>query len=149
VEPHRARELWRVFEPVHAVTYFAPECTEAMRSLGLKGFWMGYFASRAAPLGAVGPGPVAASFFNFKPTMVARALPDAWSFASPAAVIEARRGAAASALRRLRPQIDADAAALVDILGRLVATARERAGSSSRPIGISPNPMTPSNSSGS
>jgi hypothetical protein len=89
---------------VHAVTYFAPECPEAMRALGLKGFWMGYFASRAAPLGAVGPGPVAAAFFNFTPTMVARALPDAWSLASPRTVIESRRAAVASALRRLRPR---------------------------------------------
>ena len=34
----------------------------AMSDLGLKGFWMGYFAGRAAPFGAVGPGLVEATF---------------------------------------------------------------------------------------
>src|SRR5271170_5044583 len=98
MESSAARELWKVFEPVHAVTYFAPECVESNRALGLKGFWMGYFASRAAPLGPVGPGPVAAAFFGFQPSMVARALPDAWGFATPDAVLAARRSSAAAAL---------------------------------------------------
>ena len=44
---------------------------------GLRGFWMGYFAARAAPIGPVGPAPVAATFFNFHPAMVRRSLPDA------------------------------------------------------------------------
>ena len=45
---------------------------------------MGYFAGRAAPLGAVGPGDGRPRiFFNFHPAMVRRALPDAWSFADP------------------------------------------------------------------
>jgi hypothetical protein len=49
---HRARRLWRALEPLHAVTYFAPEPVEACTALGTRGFWMSYFAQRAAPLGA-------------------------------------------------------------------------------------------------
>ena len=47
-----ARHLWTVAEPLHALTYFAPESHEAFEAAGLHGFWRGYFAGRAAPLGA-------------------------------------------------------------------------------------------------
>jgi len=123
MEPRRARDLWHLFEPVHAVTYFAPESTDAFREVGLKGFWMGYFAARSCPLGAVGPGPVTAAFFNFHPAMVARAIPDAWTFAAPEIVGRARGESAARVLRRLCPGVDADAEALVGLLGPLVAGA--------------------------
>lgn len=83
--------MWQVLEPVHAVTYFSAECAEGYRTLGLKGFWMGYFASRSAPFGEASPELVNATFFNFRPSMVERALPDAWALASPAAVLDARR----------------------------------------------------------
>jgi hypothetical protein len=43
-----ARTAWRVLEPYHAMIYFAPEAREAYASAELKGYWMGYFASRAA-----------------------------------------------------------------------------------------------------
>jgi hypothetical protein len=48
--------MWVVVESVHAVTYFAPSCRQVLRDAGLRGFWAGYFAARAAPLGAVGAG---------------------------------------------------------------------------------------------
>jgi hypothetical protein len=82
--------MWRLFDTVHAVTYFAPEADEEFRACGLKGFWMGYFAGRSAAMGAVEPAVVTATFYNFAPKMAARALPDAWGFASPAQVLEAR-----------------------------------------------------------
>ena len=44
----RARRLWALVEAYHAVVYFAPEKVAAYREAGLKGGWMGYFASRAA-----------------------------------------------------------------------------------------------------
>lgn len=50
------RELWQRVETIHAVTYFAPESHAAAKAAGLKGFWMGYFGFRAAPLGAVSAG---------------------------------------------------------------------------------------------
>jgi hypothetical protein len=82
--------MWRLFEPVHAVTYFAEESVEEYKKSGLKGFWMGYFAGRSAAMGAVEPAVVTATFYNFAPWMAARALPDAWGFASPAEVLDAR-----------------------------------------------------------
>jgi hypothetical protein len=99
--PRTARAMWRLFEPVHAVTYFAEESGEEYGAVGLKGFWMGYFAGRAAAMGPVGPAVVDATFFSFNPDRVARALPDAWGFATPAHVLEARLAGVDRALRRI------------------------------------------------
>ena len=112
-----ARRLWPAFETYHAHVYFVPEAAEAYRGLGLKGGWMGYFASRSAALGPASPGLVTAVFFNFHPAMVARALPDAWALASPDDVLAARLRSADVALRRLIPDhvgspAEAEAAAL-------------------------------------
>ena len=96
-----ARSVWQFGEPVHAVIYYAPERRAATDELGLKGGWMSYFGCRAAPLGAVEAPVVAALFFNFKPAMVARAIPDAWHYASPGALLDARIGAMDGALRRV------------------------------------------------
>src|SRR5439155_23094545 len=96
-----ARRLWRLLEPYHAATYFAPEARQAFKDAGLRGFWMGYFAGRAAPMGTVGPGVVTATFFGFEPSMVAKALPDAWGFANVDTVLEARLAGVDGALRRL------------------------------------------------
>lgn len=99
--PAVARAMWTLFEPIHAVTYFAPEAREAFEQAGLRGFWRGYFAGRAAPLGAIDTAPVVASFFMFAPPMVARAVPDVWSRADPQRVLAARSAGATAALRRL------------------------------------------------
>jgi hypothetical protein len=93
--------MWRLVEPIHAVTYFAPEALDAFARAGYRGFWMGYFAGRLAPLGPVGPQVGTAVCFGFAPSRVARALPDAWSFAPPADALEARLGGATAALRRV------------------------------------------------
>ena len=95
-----SRRLWKAAETVHAVTYFSEESIAAARELGYRGFWMGYFAFRAAPLGPVGPAAVEALFNNFHADRVARALPDAWEIAPPSVAIDRRRSAAAEALRR-------------------------------------------------
>lgn len=97
----RARAVWQYGEPVHAITYFAPETRAATDALGLKGGWMSYFGCRAAPLGAVTAPVVAALFYNFHPRMVARAIPDAWTYAAPAALLDARLTAIDGAVRRL------------------------------------------------
>jgi hypothetical protein len=96
-----ADRFWRVLEPIHGVTYFMPEALEEATSVGLKGFWMTYFAFRAAPLGPVPASVVQATFFNFHRTRVERAIPDAWALASVEAVLAARRLAAGRSLRRL------------------------------------------------
>ncbi len=91
---------------VNAVAYFSPECRQGATDLGLRGFWMGYFASRAAPMGPVPAGVVEATFYNFHPAMVRRAIPDAWLIATPDAVLSTRSDSAAAALRRLAPDAD-------------------------------------------
>jgi helix-turn-helix protein len=99
-EPRLARRFFDRFEPVHAVTYFSPESRAAFDGLGYRGFWMGYFAGRSAPLGIVPTAVVTALFYNFAPSRVASALPDAWEIASPAAALRAREDSAVAALRR-------------------------------------------------
>ena len=66
-EPRLARRFFDRFEPVHAVTYFSPESRAAFDGLGFRGFWMGYFAGRSAPLGVVPTEVVTALFYNFAP----------------------------------------------------------------------------------
>lgn len=106
---HLSRRMWRVTEPYHALGYFAPETRAAYDAAGLKGYWMGYFASRAAAMGPVPPEMVVATFYNFHPRMVKRAIPDAWSFASPAVILQARRDGVDAALRRLLGElVDSD-----------------------------------------
>ena len=95
------RRLGVLVESVHAVVYFAPEPQAAYADLGLRGYWRGYFASRAAPLGAAGPQLVTALFGGFAPSMVARALPEVWSVTTPEQVRDARLSGATAALRGL------------------------------------------------
>jgi len=94
-----ARRLWAAIEPIHSLVYFAPGPLEAARKTGLRGFWMGYFASRVAPLGALPAPAVEAMTYGFAPGMVSRAIPDAWRFAAPQAVLDARLDSATAALR--------------------------------------------------
>jgi hypothetical protein len=108
-----ARQMWALIEPVHDVTYFTAAGRAAFEGLGLRGFWRGYFAGRAAPIGPVGPGPVIASFFVFAPAMVSRAIPAIWDIASPDAVLGARQDGAAAGLRELIDLEPASTAAAV------------------------------------
>ncbi|MDQ3756241.1 MAG: hypothetical protein M3394_00080 [Actinomycetota bacterium] len=96
-----ARAIWQYGEPVHAVIHFAPERRAATDALGLKGGWMSYFGCRTAPLGAVTAPVATALLYVFHPQMVARAIPDAWSYASPAALLDARLSAVDSVMRRV------------------------------------------------
>ena len=96
-----ARKAKNALEAAHAMIYFCPEAAERFADLGLEKGRMSYFAGRAAPMGAVGPGVVAATFYNFNPEAVAAEIPRAWSIASPADVIAARFDAAGAALRRM------------------------------------------------
>ena len=67
-----ARRAWTCFEPIHALVYFAAEARETFEAAGLRGGWMGYFASRSAPMGPVTADVVVAVFHNFQPAMVGR-----------------------------------------------------------------------------
>jgi hypothetical protein len=96
-----SRSMWELYEPVHDVVYFTPEVRQAAADAGMRGFWMGYFAMRAAPLGPVGHAVVTSCFYFFSPERAARALPDAWRYADPHEVLAARCWAVDSAMRRL------------------------------------------------
>jgi helix-turn-helix protein len=61
---------------------------------------MGYFAARSAPLGKVPAEVVTAVFYNFAAARVAKALPAAWEYASPAQALRAREKSAVAVLRR-------------------------------------------------
>jgi len=140
---HPARRLWQVLETIHAVVYFDETCLTAAADAGLKGFWMGYFAFRAAPMGAVGPDVVEAVFAGFHPDRVARALPDAWSYASPETCLDARREAAGTALRSAGVDAGAlaDAAAVLEpALPRLVAAGRPL-GAANRALPLPDDPV--------
>jgi hypothetical protein len=132
VNPSTARRLWKLLEPYHAVVYFAPEVNDLYAAAGTKGYWMGYFASRSAAMGPVGPGVVTATFFNFAPGMVRRAIPDAWAFSSPDAMLAARLEVADRALRRLLgDMVDDDA---VGEAADLALTAAEAGDPAGRPL---------------
>lgn len=95
------RRAYRTLEPLHSMIYFCAEAEPAFTAAGLEGGAMPYFASRAAPMGAVGPEVVAATFYNFNPRLVEQVIPAAWSLAEPAEINRVRFEVAAAALRRL------------------------------------------------
>jgi hypothetical protein len=81
---------------------------------------MGYFASRAAPLGAVSSDVVEATFYNFAPEMVSRAIPEAWRICEPRSILGSRRRSAAKALRRLVPGIEIWAGGVASTLSQCI-----------------------------
>lgn len=128
--PVTARRLFDRLEPVHAVTYFTPESVRAFEEAGYRGFWMAYFAGRAAPLGPVPADVVTAVFYNFSAEHVARALPSAWDFAPPADALAARQTSAVAALQRCG--IDGDGS--VETAAALLAKAARSADLAGRPL---------------
>ena len=95
-----ARKMWRTLEPYHGMIYFTPRADDAYAALGVTGR-AGYFASRVAPLGAVTPAVVVATFYNFEPGLVRAAMRDVWTTTSPEALVAARFDAADRALADL------------------------------------------------
>ncbi|WP_163685431.1 SCO6745 family protein [Mycolicibacterium gadium] len=122
-DPTLARRFFDRLEPVHAVTYFAPEARNALDGLGYRGFWMGYFAARSAPFGVVPAEMVTATFYNFAPQRVAKALPAAWDIAPPADALRAREQSAVDALRRYGVGTDDDLATVADLAAKAARTA--------------------------
>ena len=96
-----ARRMWALLEPVHVITYFAPEARDAFERAGLRGFWRGYFAGRAAPVGLTGAAPIVAAFFSFAPTMVGRAIPSVWDLITPRDALAVRQAGAVATLHNL------------------------------------------------
>lgn len=136
-----ARQMWIRFETYHAVTYFTPESRAAVDALGVKGGWMGYFAMRAAPLGAVPPEVITSAFYNFHSSLVRRAIPAAWHLAEPRAYLAARLAGADNALRRLLGE-DTLASPEVAEAAELAVRAAAAAPTAGRPLAVA-NSLVP------
>jgi hypothetical protein len=100
VDAFSAGRLTRTLDSLHSVSYFVPEANEKFRVLGMQGRTP-YFAARSAPMGAVGAGVVAATFYNFSPELIAASIPAAWEMASPQTVTEMRYAIVEEALPRV------------------------------------------------
>lgn len=124
-----AHKTWRTLEPLHGMIYFIPEAAEEYAELGITGR-DGYFASRAAPMGAVSAEVVMATFFNFNPELVSHAFPKVWGSTSPDDLIAARFRAVDRAYRRLL----GDDVVTSPEMGRAATLARRAAEVASRSI---------------
>ncbi len=102
---------------VHRLVYFVPEAAEEYAAVGVTGP-AGYFASRAAPMGAVPAEVVLATFYNFSPRAVMSAMPGVWDSTAPEALQAARFRVVQRALERVGLQMSAEqiaeARALID-----------------------------------
>ena len=99
-----ARAMFQVYEPIVLTGYEAPELQTICKQLGLSEHRMSYYAVRSAALGRVAAEVVSATFYHHPVEMVSRAIPLAWSIASPEEIVVARFEAVGQALRRLLPQ---------------------------------------------
>ncbi len=100
VAPGTARRTFRSAEPIHGMIYFTPHGADAYAQVGITHHRMAYFASRSAAMGPVPAETVIATFFNFSPALIRRAIPAAWQIAAPARVLAARLEAADRSLRQ-------------------------------------------------
>ncbi len=124
MDPVIARKTWRTLEPIHGAIYFASEARDEYRAIGLDDRMTGYFASRAAPMGAVSAEVVIATFYNFDHDLVRRSIDGVWDRVAPAEVLAARLRGADRIIRRHAGQL-VDTAEVVEAadLARLAALA--------------------------
>ena len=112
--PHPQAKVHRMFElvePIATVT-FSEVPNEAFLALGMRNYWDGYFAGRAAPLGLAPAGVVHAVFYNFADGEVARHIPWVWGKITPEQAIAVRERGSAAALRQMIGEL-ADSPGLV------------------------------------
>ena len=113
---HQKAKVHRMFEFVEpiATLAFSSVTDEAFLALGMRDYWDGYFAGRAAPLGLAPAEVVHAVFYNFAGGEVARHIPWVWSVTSPEQAIAVRERSSAAALRQKIGQL-ADSPGLVRV----------------------------------
>ncbi|WP_406334813.1 SCO6745 family protein [Streptomyces sp. NBC_00203] len=132
--PERAgRRCHNVLNPLHSTHYFSPDLGRELAAVGIEDSRAAYFAVRAAAMGAVGPGTVTATFYNFRHELVATHLPEVWRTASPEAVLAARARAVDATLRRLLGE-DVIASKEVAEAAELALRAAEACGRTARPL---------------
>jgi hypothetical protein len=125
-----ARRAHHVLEPLHTLVYFVPETAECYGALGVTGGMRPYFASRSAPLGAAPAEVVVATFYNFAPKQVAKAIPSVWETTTPEQMLAARLEVVDRSMRRMlgddvaspalaeAAALARDAAEAADVVGR-------------------------------
>src|ERR1700733_14051807 len=101
MDPVIARKLARTANPYPSVVFLAPEAAAAYEAAGLPPGRAGYFAGRAAPMGAVSAEVVIATFYSFQPELIRSCIPTAWSAASPEVILRHRLRSVDAALRRV------------------------------------------------
>ncbi len=114
--PHPLSKIHRMFElvePIATVT-FSEVPNEAFLAVGMRNYWDGYFAGRAAPLGMAPAEVVHAVFYNFADGEVSRHIPWVWGKITPQEAIAVRERGSAAALRQLIGQL-ADSPGLVRV----------------------------------
>jgi Helix-turn-helix family len=101
--PHplaKIRRMFELVEPIATVTY-SEVPNAAFLAVGMRNYWDGYFAGRAAPLGLAPAEVVHAVFYNFADGEVARHIPWVWGKITPAEAIAVRERGSAAALRQM------------------------------------------------
>ena len=114
--PHPRAKIHHMFElvePIGTITFSAVP-NEEFLALGMRNYWDGYFAGRAAPLGLAPAEVVHAVFYNFADGEVARHIPWVWGKTTPQEAITVRERGSAAALRQLLGKL-ADSPALVRV----------------------------------
>ena len=114
--PHpqpKVRRMFELVEPIATIT-FSEVPNEAFLALGMRNYWDGYFAGRAAPLGLAPAEVVHAGFYNFVDGEVARHIPWVWGKTTPVEAIAVRERSSATALRQKIGEL-ADSPALVQV----------------------------------
>ncbi|GAB3479065.1 SCO6745 family protein [Nocardiopsis coralliicola] len=131
-----ARAAWAALEPVHAQAYFTPEGQQVYAAAGLDNPLAAYVAPRAAPMGAVGAGPVAAAFYNFNPAAIGSVVPRVWEKVSPDEALAARWKAVDAGLRAHLGDAMADSAEIAEAaqLARRAAEGLSRESAAGRPL---------------
>ncbi|MEG8279037.1 SCO6745 family protein [Streptomyces sp. AHA2] len=133
LEPRAGRRCHNMLNSLHATHYFSPDLGRELGAVGITDPQAANFAVRAAALGAVGAGPVAAAFYNYKYELVARHLPAVWETAAPSRVLAARARAVDATLRRLLGR-EALASAEMAEAARLALRAAEACSREARPL---------------
>ncbi|MFI1564855.1 hypothetical protein ACH4ZX_17690 [Streptomyces sp. NPDC020490] len=133
LEPRAGRRCHNVLNSLHATHYFSPDLGRELAALGITQPRAVNFAVRAAAMGPVGPGTVAAAFYHYKYELVARHVPAVWETAAPEKILAARARAADATLRRLLGE-EAVASPEMAEAARLALRAAEACSRAARPL---------------
>lgn len=133
LEERAGRRCHGVINPLHSALYFSPDLNEQFAEEGVNDRWAAYLSARSAPLGAVGAGTVAATFYSFHYPMIAERLPAVWESITPAQALRARAKAVDATLRRLLGE-DGIAAKEVAETAELALRAAEACDRGARPL---------------